>query len=90
MSTFFESTGITPTEMEFISKKVRAIIEALPDAEVPHGSGAVLRRIVELASKDKISARDAALMGFIAGGTFTIEKLTELNRAAAIEEYLNG
>jgi hypothetical protein len=70
MTTFFELSGILPTELEFIEEKVRGLMRATKT----HEAGVLLKEIVDMASKDKVSARDAAIEGFVVGAMFVAEQ----------------
>jgi len=78
MASFFELSGIVPTEMEFIEEKVRALMRTVKN----HESASLLKEVVALASKDKISARDAALEGFVVGGLFIVEQMLRREQMA--------
>jgi len=78
MSTFFEGSGVTPTEMEFISRRVKGLIMKLDVVGDDEPSfAAVLGQLLELTNKDKVSPRDAALIGFILGGGYSLQRMAQ-------------
>jgi len=76
MSNFFEGSGVTPTEMEFIVKRLHGIVLGMKFDDEPTGSE-ILGEILNLANKDKVSAHDAALLAFIVGGAYAVDRLNQ-------------
>jgi len=88
MTTFFEGSGVTPTEMDFISKRVRRFVEDMDTEEEPSFS-VVLGALLEQANKDKVTPRDAALMGFIIGGGYSVQRMMQRDEAVQREILAN-
>jgi len=91
MSNFFEGSGVTPTEMEFVVKRLHGIVLGMGFDDEPTGSQ-ILGEILDLANKDKVSARDVALLAFIVGGAYAVERLNQrqAHYTAAVLADLRG
>lgn len=76
MSSFFESSGASGSEMEFIAKRLEGVVLGM-DSDGEPSSSEVLGEILNLVSKDKVTPRDAALMAFVVGGIYSLERLNQ-------------